>query len=452
MLRDHLEDILIFWGMGWDDGLDDKMRAAAAALREYDSMNQLVVKSFGSVDAVRKYSGALRAATRGISAGNDRDILKIDDRNGDWTFGQDNTYVERDDLWAVNPLTIKHGYIAFDGGRDIAETKDGDRAEMLFSVTQELPEYDDLPELDIRSKKGRDETKWKFQMAVELVCVEGPNKGAEVVYKPGSMGGLRAVRMIAEEIARRFDDEDADTHVPVVELDSRSYHNKRYNKEVYNPLMHIIEWAGLDDTKFESAGRDEEPKSGKARGGKKDEPRGNGRGRDGDDDEDRSASEARRHNAREARKSEKDHKGEPVDRRRPRDEEAVEDEPKARRRGRDEEDAEERPARGGKRTEEEPRRRTAKADVEEEPRRRGGDGEPRRGRDRDEERVETEDAPHRDETSSRGRRGARDRDEDQDDREDAKADDAPRSRRGRDEEDDRPAGPRGRRAAAGGRR
>ena len=349
-------------------------------------MNDLVIKSFGSADAVRNYAGALRNSTRAISDGNERDLLKCSDKDGTWAFGQESTLVERDDLWAINPVTIKHGYIAFDSS-EVALTIDEDRAEIVLPVTQPLPEYDSLPELSAKPRKGRDPVKWRFQMALEMVCVDGPNKGAEVVFKPTSMGGLRCVRMMVEEIARRFD-EDHDTHVPVVELDSRSYMNRTYGKEIFNAQMHIVEWYGLDDDTFAGKKAAAKPAKAIAKAARADE----------EDDQPRRG-------ARTARAAETDRRGEPVDQRRrraaPADEVA--------------EDADEV-------VEEAPRRRrAAPADEVAEAAPRG-----RRGRDP----IEDADVVEEDVASPRGRRG---RDEE-------------------DEHPARDGAVRGRRAAVGGRR
>lgn len=387
-------------------------------------MNQIIVKSFGSVEGARKYAGALRSSTRHINAGgDDRDILKIDDR-GEWTFGQERTVVERDDVWAINPLTIRHGYIAFEG-KEVCLDLDGDRAEMTMSVTQELPAYDQLPELDTRPRKGDKPARWQFQMGLELVCVDGPNKGAEVAFKPCSMGGLRCIRLIAEEIARMFDNVDGGKIVPVVELDSRSYVNKNYGKTIHNPIMHIVEWLGLDENTFATR---EEVK------------------------EDREHS-SKRDDVRTAKRDERTAKGDKVDQRRRR--EAPADDFAIRRsEGMEDADAAEdvaeepRRGRGRPRNEEAARRGAQPSDMEAEARVR-----PALSADRE----VVEDAP----VASRGRRGARDRDETHGRTFEAPADeaDAPARGRGRrDDEDDRPArdsgrdaAPRGRRAAAGGR-
>jgi len=438
-------------------------------------MNELAIRSFGTPAAAQAYKAALlRTARKVDTGGDDTPILKIGKTTGEWTFGEDNDYVERNDLWAVHPIDIKHGYIAFDG-RSVAQTlpdrddddDEGERAEMLFPVTEELPHYDDLPRLDIRSKKRDGKTGWQFQMAIRLVCVEGDNKGATVVWKPTSKGGLRAIGKIANEILRKMDEDDR--FVPVVELDHRPYTSKEYGPQV-QPLLHIVEWASLEDTEFSSGRSDESEDDTKSRKSRSRDDRGGnrgkgtrdskargkadsgrdsgerGRGRDGDD---------AREDARESRKEERTARGDKVDQRRSReavdtDEDGPDDRTQKRMRDRhdDNEAADARsdePKRGR-------RDRDDDAQTEEREAPRG-----RRGRDRDEEPAD----------EGRGRRSARSRYAD-----DGKDEgDAPRGRRGRDAEDDgasrkadarrgrdedsdrnsRDDAPRGRNAARGGR-
>lgn len=311
-------------------------------------MNELVVRNFGGVEAANAYKAALRRSIANISqGGDDTPILKIDKVHGDWSFGEDNTPVQRDDLWAVHPLDIKHGYVAFDG-KNVAEDMDGQRAECLFPVTRELPRYDDLPELDVRAKrKGNDNSgKWMFQMVIRLVCIEGGNKGAQVVYKPTSQGGLRMIGKLSAEILRAMDEHEDGAFVPVVELDNRPYESRTYGPQ-QQPLAHIVEFITLDADTF-SSGRteaDDAPATKKVAGKKDSGSSKRDSGRGGRDDA--------RESAREARREEKSRAGDKVDTRRSRDAEDVdpvedergeertrtavreEDDRRSRRRGRD---------------------------------------------------------------------------------------------------------------------
>ena len=49
--------------------------------------------------------------------GGDKQFLKLDKGNGQWTYGQEETLVEDDALWAVNPASFEHGYIAWDNNQ-----------------------------------------------------------------------------------------------------------------------------------------------------------------------------------------------------------------------------------------------------------------------------------------------------------------------------------------------
>ena len=57
---------------------------------------------------------SLTSALRGLkpaSGGGGFAILKMD-KTGHWVFGADQTEIEEDSLWAVNPFSFVHGFIA----------------------------------------------------------------------------------------------------------------------------------------------------------------------------------------------------------------------------------------------------------------------------------------------------------------------------------------------------
>jgi len=63
-------------------------------------------------------------------------ILKMDKR-GDWVFGADQTEVDEGTLWAVNPFSFVHGYIAWGDGEVLGEK--------MVSVSHPLPEMEAAP-------------------------------------------------------------------------------------------------------------------------------------------------------------------------------------------------------------------------------------------------------------------------------------------------------------------
>lgn len=409
--------------------------------------NDLVLKTFGGVEAVKKYAAAAYAAVAGVQFGDGKPILKLDKDSGDWFFGQEDTPLHKTDLLAVNPASFKHGFIAFDGNA-VAFDEDGEAAEILLPITQPLPYRDELPRLEEPKKKrnargGGDRTpRWMDQLAIELIVIDGKNKGAEMVFKPTSVGGLRMCAKLIGEVARRLDAGETDI-VPLVELYSSSYNHRTYG-EVFNPEHAIVEWKDFDDGDFvastpvksRSGAEKADPKEKTRRGDDVDTRRSSRR----DDDEEERAPRGRRAARRDDEVDDNDEDGEPRRAKRQRGVDSPTDKvARDARRRRDEEQEERSPRRG----------RSVEDDADEGEDR--SERRSRRGRDDDAGDAKS-DASATNEVRSRGeepRRARRGRDED-----DGEADDDRASRRSRrdDDEDDRRAGPRGRNASAGGRR
>ena len=164
-------------------------------------------------------------------------ILKMDKR-GDWVFGADQTEVDDGTLWAVNPFSFVHGYIAWGDGEVLGEK--------MVSVSQPLPEMEAAP---AGAKRG-----WETQVGMSLKCISGPDNGLEVRYNVTSVGGKRAVQGLAVAIAQQVES-DQSKPVPVVMLKRDHYTHKSYGK-IYTPVFEIQEWMSMDgksDEKSEDA-------------------------------------------------------------------------------------------------------------------------------------------------------------------------------------------------------
>lgn len=161
-------------------------------------------------------------------------ILKMDKR-GDWVFGADQTEVDDGTLWAVNPFSFVHGYIAWGDGEVLGEK--------MVSVSQPLPEMDAAP---AGAKRG-----WETQVGMSLKCISGPDNGLEVRYNVTSVGGKRAVQGLAVAIAQQVES-DQTKPVPVVMLKRDHYTHKSYGK-IYTPVFEIQEWMSMDGKSEEKA-------------------------------------------------------------------------------------------------------------------------------------------------------------------------------------------------------
>ena len=154
-------------------------------------------------------------------------ILKMD-KTGHWVFGADQTEVEADATWAINPFSFVHGFIAWGDGEVLGEK--------MVSVSQPLPEMEAAPQ---GAKRG-----WETQVGMSLKCLSGEDNGLEARFSSTSVGGKRAVQTLAVAIANQVE-ADQTKPVPVVRLKKDHYAHKSYGK-IYTPVFEIVEWVGMD--------------------------------------------------------------------------------------------------------------------------------------------------------------------------------------------------------------
>jgi len=161
-------------------------------------------------------------------------ILKMD-KTGHWVFGADQTEVESDATWAINPFSFIHGFIAWGDGEVLGEK--------MVSVSQPLPEMEAAP---AGAKRG-----WETQVGMSLKCLSGEDKDMEARFSSTSVGGKRAVQTLAVAIANQVE-ADQTKPVPVVRLKKDHYSHKSYGK-IYTPVFEIVEWVGMDGASDEES-------------------------------------------------------------------------------------------------------------------------------------------------------------------------------------------------------
>jgi hypothetical protein len=191
-------------------------------------MSNLVTFSGANLPAVATLSTSLRAINTdvgGIGAG--VAILKMD-KTGHWVFGADQTEIEDGSLWAINPFSFVHGYIAWGDGEVLGEK--------MVSVSQPLPELDAAPP---NAKKG-----WEVQVGLSLKCISGGDKGTEARFTTTSVGGKRAVQTLAVALADQVE-KDQDKPVAIVLLKKEHYQHKSYGR-IYTPIFEVKEWISMD--------------------------------------------------------------------------------------------------------------------------------------------------------------------------------------------------------------
>ena len=191
-------------------------------------MNDVVKFGGSNLPSVKSLSSALRsvAADVGVGAGG-MGILKMD-KTGHWVFGADQTEVEDDSIWAVNPFSFVHGYICWGEGEVLGEK--------MVGVAEPLPELEPAP---AASKRG-----WEMQVGMTLACTNGEDEGMQARYSATSVGGKKAVQALAVAIAEQVD-KDQDHPVPLVRLKKEHYQHKSYGR-IFTPVFDVVKWVGLD--------------------------------------------------------------------------------------------------------------------------------------------------------------------------------------------------------------
>lgn len=188
--------------------------------------NSIVTFAGANLPSVKDLSTALRSIEAEIGPAGTV-IIKMD-KTGHWVFGADQTEIEEDSTWAINPLSFVHGYIAWGDGEVLGEK--------MVSVSQPLPELDAAPP---NSKKG-----WETQVGLSMKCISGEDKGLEARYTTTSVGGKRSVQTLAVAIATQVE-KDQSKPVPIVRLGKEHYTHKSYGR-IYTPVFDIQEWVGMD--------------------------------------------------------------------------------------------------------------------------------------------------------------------------------------------------------------
>ena len=189
-------------------------------------MSNLVTFSQANLPAVSTLSSALRSIQAEVGPAGVV-ILKMD-KTGHWVFGADQTEAEDDAVWAVNPFSFVHGFIAWGDGEVLGEK--------MVSVSHPLPELDEAPP---SAKKG-----WETQVGMSLKCLTGEDKGMEARFTTTSVGGKRAVQTLAVALAEQVE-KDQSKPVPVVRLKKDHYAHKSYGK-IYTPVFEVVEWVSMD--------------------------------------------------------------------------------------------------------------------------------------------------------------------------------------------------------------
>jgi hypothetical protein len=146
-------------------------------------------------------------------------------KDGTWVHGSEDTEIDYNSMFAVSLESFFAGYQAWDEGELLGEETD--------LITEPAIVKAQLPDVG---------APWKPLLGVQLMCVDGEDKGLKLLYKTTSVGGIKEVTNFMKAIdAHVQSGKHNNKFVPVVVLATDSYKHKKYGK-IYTPILEIVEW------------------------------------------------------------------------------------------------------------------------------------------------------------------------------------------------------------------
>lgn len=166
-------------------------------------------------------------------------------KGGFFVYGSEEIEVEENSQWAVNPHSFALGYVAWPKGSQGAPL-----GEEMRSITDDPVIMSSLPDVD---------GVWTQQVAMQLMCVSGEDKGTEVVYKASSKGGINGFNDFLNQVLINLKANiGSDSVVPVIVLEVKHYKHPEHGK-IYTPVFMIKSWSTMDDMPTPDAEEDEPP-------------------------------------------------------------------------------------------------------------------------------------------------------------------------------------------------
>jgi hypothetical protein len=154
---------------------------------------------------------------------------------GNWVFGQQDDPVQEGSEWAINPLSIKHGWCCWSDYP--GNTKNELLGEILTPISDHKPPMPD----PIQTKSGT--FPWKELSVFELRCMNGEDEGVEVIYKGSSIGATRAVDGLFAQLVEQLK-LDSSHPVAVVQLKQKDYQHSKWG-QTFNPIFEVVGWATM---------------------------------------------------------------------------------------------------------------------------------------------------------------------------------------------------------------
>lgn len=198
----------------------------------------LPIKASDLVNSISRAREVIKSDGSGMS------YLKLS-KGGFFVYGADDTEVEEESQWAVNPASFMLGYVAWP-----SEGTGKPLGEEMRAITD-----DPIAESQLPSVNGS----WSQQVGMHLACVTGEDVGTQVVFKASSKGGINGFNDFLNQVMTYLKaNPGTEAVVPIIELEVDSYKHQTYGK-IYTPEFTIKSWAKMDDVVLETPAPDVEP-------------------------------------------------------------------------------------------------------------------------------------------------------------------------------------------------
>ena len=157
-------------------------------------------------------------------------------KSGTWVYGPEDIEVQPGSLWAINPLSICHGYVCWTNHDPKEKKKNEKVGEVMVPLHKPKPDHAALPD------HGWD---WRDQLSLQVRCLTGEDEGQQTRYNVSSVGGQNAVSELIQAILTQIDAGKEEV-VPVITFEVDSYKHRQWGL-TYIPKLVIKRWVKLTD-------------------------------------------------------------------------------------------------------------------------------------------------------------------------------------------------------------
>jgi len=180
--------------------------------------------SLANMDLNRFRTG-LDTAERTVSVASGLQYLQMQKRDGAWIFGKDRMEVQDGSEWAVNPMSLETGFVAWGsgGGKPLGQ--------VMRTIFGPAVLQSELPHVG---------AEWVENVGLRLRCLNGDDAGVEVEYTQNSYGGKAAFAELVKLFKAQLD-LDPSRLIPVIGLEFENYRHPSYG-EIFNPIFAVKRW------------------------------------------------------------------------------------------------------------------------------------------------------------------------------------------------------------------